>query len=220
MPFARRTAAPFLGALLLSGCAAGGAPPAAGATPAVPERPLASLASQRIVVAPVSAVREGDALGWAAGIPRQREWLRSLDQEIAFALGERGLERAWVFPEALLRSYERNPAMSPDPYRLSVAPLRALTRLTGEQRLPEPLASQLRTLVAVHDGRYVLLPLEVSFEPEAAGSGRARLRLLLVDARSTELRWLGEVRSDPSSALNPGVAASLAARLADLIAAP
>ena len=158
-------------------------------------------------------------MGWAASIPRQREWLRTLDREIAGAIGGRGLDRAWVFPETLLRSYERNPAMSPDPYRLATEPIRSITRLTGAERIPEPLASQLRTLVAVHDGRYVLVPLEVSFEPGSAG-GRARLRLAVLDARSTEFRWLGDVRSDPSPSLNPAGVSSLAARVADLIAAP
>ena len=88
-------------------------------------------------------------------------------------------------------------------------------------RIPEPLASQLRTLVAVHDARFALLPLEVAFEKAAVGTagGRARLRLAIVDARTTELRWVGEVRSDPSPVLNPGVTTSLAGRLADLIVA-
>lgn len=206
-------------ALLAAGCAAGAPAPDPAPAQAAPLRPLAGLATQRIVVAPVSSLREGDPMGWAATIPRQREWLRMLDREIAAESAERGLDRAWVFPEALVRSYERNPAMSPDPYRLATEPIRAITRLTGSERIPEPLASQLRTLVAVHDGRYVLVPVEVAFEPVTSG-GRARLRLVLLDARSTEFRWLGEVRSDPSSSLSPAVATSLAARVADLIAAP
>lgn len=208
-----------MAALVGAGCAGTGAKPEAPVAQA-PLRPLAGLAAQRIVVAPVGAVREGDPLGWAAAIPRQREWMRELDQEIALALGQRGLERAWVFPEALARAYQRNPSLSPDPSRLAVEPLRGVTRLSPDLRVPEPLATQLRTLVAMHDSRYVLLPLEVAFEADTGATGRARLRLMLVDARSTEVGWLGDVRSDPSPVMTPGVAASLAARMADLIAAP
>ena len=219
MPLVRHGSALLLAALVGAGCAGTGAQAEAPAAQ-VPLRPLAGLAAQRIIVAPVGALREGDPLGWAAAIPRQRDWMRALDQEIAFALGERGLERAWVFPEALSRSYQRNPSLSPDPSRLAIEPLRSVARLNPDLRVPEPLATQLRTLVAMHDARYVLLPLEVAFEPDTGTSGRARLRLMLVDARSTEIGWLGDVRSDPSPVMTPAVAASLAARMADLIAAP
>lgn len=218
MPLVRYGSVLLAAALLGVGCAGGGGQ-VERPEPQVAARPLAGLAAQRIVVAPVGALREGDALGWAAGIPRQREWLRELDREISLALGERGLERAWVFPEALVRSYQRNPTLSPDPSRLAIEPLRGISRLNPDLRVPEPLATQLRTLVALHDSRYVLLPLEVAFEPDTGKMGRARLRVMLVDARSTELRWVGDVRSDPSPVMTPGVAASLAARMADLIAA-
>ena len=126
-----------------------------------------------------------------------------------------------MFPPDLVRAFDRNRAMSPDPYRLSPAPLQGITRLSGKERVPDPLASQLRTLVAVHDARFVLLPLDVSFEAAADGAagGQARLRLALIDARTTELIWLGAVTSDPAPSLNPGVAVSLASRIADLIVA-
>lgn len=213
-----------LALLVLAAAALGGCrkPAAEQAGQAAPARPLARLTAQRVIVAPAYSVREGDPLGWAAGIPRQREWLRQLDDEVAFALKERGLESAWVYPEALARGFQRNPSLSPDPYRLALDPIRRLGKLGEENRLPEPLASQVRTLVAMHDARLVLVPLEVAFEPAGEGDagGRARLRVGLLDARLSEVLWLGEVRSDPSPTLHPGVAASLAARLADLIAAP
>lgn len=225
MPLARPTLALLIAAAAASACA-GGAASVEQAAPAsvAPVRPLASVTNQRLVVAPVNVVREGDPLGWAASIPRQREWLRSLDDEITKELGERGLRPAWVFPPDLVAAFERNRALSPDPHRLSPAPLQGISRLSGKERVPDPLASQLRTLVAVHDARYVLLPLEVSFEPAGAGEageagGRARLRLTLVDARTTELIWLGDVKSDAAPSLNPGVAVSLASRFADLIVA-
>lgn len=220
MPLARHSLALLTAALAAAACG-GGASPAVQPGPVMPVRPLAGMMNQRLVVAPVNSVREGDALGWAAAIPRQREWLRSLDSAVTEELGARGLQTAWVFPPDLVRAFERNRALSPDPHRLSPGPLQGITRLSGKERVPDPLASQLRTLVAVHDARYVLLPLDVSFEPAGGGvaGGQARLRLALIDARSTELLWLGDVRSDAAPSLNPGVAVSLASRLADLIVA-
>lgn len=193
---------------------------AADAAPAADVRPLAGLASQRILVAPAYALRRDDSMGWGTAITDQRAWLGDLDGELAFALGERGLRGQWVFAEDLVRGFRRNPTLSPDPYRLTVEPLRTAGRLAPGTRLPEPLASQVRTLVAVHDARFVLIPLETGFEPAADAGGRARLRLALVDARLSDVRWIGEVRGDPHPTLTPAVAASLAARFADLIAAP
>lgn len=220
MPTARYRLALLTAALGIAACGGGGSP-AEQPAPAVPVRPLAGMLNQRLVLAPANSVREGDALGWAASIPRQREWLRSLDSAVTDELGARGLRTAWVFPPDLIRSFERNRALSPDPHRLSPGPLQGITRLSGKERVPDPLASQLRTLVAVHDARYVLLPLDISFEPagEDVVGGRARLRLALIDARSTELLWLGDVRSAPAPSLNPGVTVSLASALADLIVA-
>lgn len=184
-------------------------------------RPLAGLAAQRVVVAPALAVREGDPAGWAARIPRLREFLRVLDDEIAAALADRGLGQAWVFPDQLWRGHSRNPSLGVDPYRLATEPLRG-ARLALGDRIGEPLASQLRTLVAVHDARLVLLPLEVFFDIDrAGGTGRTALRLALVDARLAEIRWTGEVKANrPGTEADRAQLTDLAMRLANLVAAP
>lgn len=188
---------------------------------AAPARPLAGIASQRVVVAPALVVREGDPAGWAARIPRLREFLRVLDDEIGAALADRGLGQAWVFPDQLWRGHSRNPSLGVDPYRLATQSLRGARLAVGE-RLPEPLASQLRALVAVHDSRLVLLPIEVFFDVDrAGGTGRTALRLALVDARLAEIRWSGEVKArqrgtEPDRAQLTDVAT----RLADLVTAP
>jgi hypothetical protein len=92
--------------------------------------------------------------------------------------------------------------------------------VTGE-RYGEPLSSQIRTMIALHDdARYVLLPIELRFERDGGGTaGRGILRTALVDARTTEARWVGDVKGDTSSV--PAAAlARVAARLADLFVAP
>jgi hypothetical protein len=183
-------------------------------------RPLAGIVSQRVVVAPALAVREGDPAGWAARIPRLREFLRLLDDEIAVALADRGLGQTWIFPDQLWRGHSRNPSVGVDPYRLATQPLRG-ARLAVGDRVPQPLASQLRTLVAIHDGRLVLLPVEVFFDIDRSGqTGRTALRLALVDARAGEIRWSGEVRAEQRGA-EPDRAqlAQVATRLANLVTA-
>ena len=85
---------------------------------------------------------------------------------------------------------------------LAEEPLRS-PALNIEQRLPEPLASQLRTMVALHeDARLILAPVEVRFEPVGTG-GRALLRIVLVDPRLSRPTWIGEVVSDSASAFGP-----------------
>ena len=75
-------------------------------------------------------------------------------------------------------------------------------------------------MIALHDSRAVLVPVELRFEKDRTGQGIAVLRLVLLDGRISEVRWVGDVRSDPSATLSPAVLSSLATHLGDLIAAP
>jgi hypothetical protein len=44
------------------------------------------------------------------------------------------------------------------------------------------------------------------------------LRLVLMDARTSNVRWVGQVAGDTASAFGPVVTASLAARFANVVA--
>jgi hypothetical protein len=206
---------------LLLGCAGKPAAqtptPTPTATPVV--RPFAALAEQRVIVAPASHINEADPTGWLAQIPRTREYLRTLDDAIATELAARGLKSQWVFPPDLARAAKRNPTYAVDPYSLAAEQLRA-SNVAPETKLREPLASQVRTMIALHDARVVLLPVELRFEKDRTGQGIAILHLALLDGRLSEVRWVGDVRSAPSATLSPDVVSSLAAHLGDLIAAP
>ena len=86
-------------------------------------------------------------------------------------------------------------------------------------RLTEPFASQIRTMVALHEeARLALAPVELRFERAGPGAGRAVLRLVLVDARSSDVRWVGDVKSDTAATFGPALLATLGSRLADLVA--
>jgi hypothetical protein len=185
----------------------------------LPNRPLAGLAGQQVIVLPVHYLRPGDSLGWAAAVERPRQLLSDVDDEIAFALEERGFRTRWVFPEQLVRSAQRNAPHSPDPRALAAEGLRPLARRRSDGQLGEPLASQLRALVALHGARYALFPVELRFE-KIGGAGRAVLHVLLIDARLSRATWGADVSGDTASTYGRGSIASAANNLANLIAAP
>ena len=188
-------------------------------TPVPGERPLAAYAMQTVVLVPVSGARF-DSLGWVTYLGGATAAARRLDTAIVAKLSERGVGMRWILPTELWRAYERNRSYATDPYQLTVNALRSPTFLAAS-RYGEPLASQLRTMIALHeDTRVVLVPVEVRFERVGAGrAGRAILRTTLLDARLTEARWVGDVQGDTSSAPARALE-SVAARLADLFLAP
>jgi hypothetical protein len=171
-----------------------------------------------MIVTPTATVRTADSLGWVRQLAGAREAARRLDTSIVAALDARGLASRWILPPELVRAYERNRSYAADPYSLIVDQVRAVKFKTGD-RYGEPLSSQLRTMIALHeDSRFVLLPVELRFERQGA-VGRAVLRIALLDPRSVEAKWIGDVKGE--AVANPALAmASVAARLADLFAAP
>ena len=187
---------------------------------AAPVRPLAALVAQQVIVAPLNNLREADALGWTQQIPRSREFMRTFDDALEAELGARGLNSRWVYPVALVRASRSNPSYAVDPYALAAGPLRG-DRVVVGTRLVDPLATQMRTMIALQESaRAVLLPLELRFDRTADGQGVAVLRLALIDGRVGEVRWIGDVRSAASATFSRELLTSLAAHAADLIAAP
>jgi hypothetical protein len=190
-------------------------------SPQAPVRPLAALAAQQVIVAPIHSLREVDPFGWTQQIPRSREYLRVVDDAIDTELAARGLGTQWIYPPALVRASKASPSYAVDPYALGAGPLKS-PNVAGDTRLGEPLATQLRTMVALQDkARAVLLPVELRFERdgEKRDQGVAVLKVALIDGRLGEVRWIGDVRSDPSPTFSPALVTSLANRFADLITA-
>jgi hypothetical protein len=182
--------------------------------------PLSAFASQHVALTPTAFVSAADSLGWVATLGGTRATARGLDSAIARALDARGVAPHWILPAELAVSYERNRTYATDPYLLSADALRLPAFKTGS-RFYDPLASQLRTMIALHeDTRFVALPIALRFE-RAQGTilGRATVRFALLDARSTEARWVTDVQGEyvrsPSEALS-----SVASKLGDLFARP
>src|ERR671915_1235434 len=103
-----------LAGLALVGACSSRSDPDAQVAP-LPNRPLAGLAGQQVIVLPTHYLRPGDSLGWAEQVERPRDLLSQVDSELEFALGERGFRTRWVFPPALVRSAQRNVPHAPDP---------------------------------------------------------------------------------------------------------
>jgi len=184
----------------------------------LPDHSLSGLAAQHIVLLPTYAARVAPNLAWSSAVGRLVDVQRTLDADLLAALDERGLRKVWIFPDDLAQSFRRNASYSTDPYALAEEPLRS-SMLAVDQRLPEPLASQLRTLIALHeDARLVLAPVELRFEPAGTG-GRGVLRLVLLDPRTSVPRWIGEVASDAVPTYGPVISASIASKLANLVSA-
>jgi hypothetical protein len=179
--------------------------------------PLEALIATGAVVAPAFAVSVSTQL---SGFVADARLLRELDSAIASSLTDRGLRHGWILPADLAASYRRNPTYAADPYALAEDPLRRTSFTTGSQ-LPEPLASQLRTMIALQDGaRLVVLPIELAFEPApgAPTTARASLKVAVVDPRFSNARWVGTVRSDSTSTDIRALTRAVAKRLVDLIA--
>lgn len=206
-----------LSAALLAACGraatVGSAP-----TPAqsAQQAPLIAYSTQRIALTPTSIVRM-DSLGWSQRLGGSIVAGKALDSALANALYERGVSKQWVLPPDLVRSYERNRSYATSPYELTTNGLRAVN-FQAASRYGEPLASQLRTMIALHESvRMVLLPVELRFEKEGS-TGRAILRAVLLDARAADARWVGEIRGDTSSVPRRALE-SVAGRFADLFVA-
>jgi hypothetical protein len=212
-----RTFSTTIGAVLFGFVAAGcgGAKPEPG-TPTPELHPLGGIVGQPMLVTPVQSVRFAPELAWT-GLPRNAEVSGPLDSALAATLRVRVANPQWVYADGLAKSFANNPTYATDPRMLSVNALRG--RLKVDDRLPEPLASQLRTMIALHEGRLVLIPVELHFDRTTEGAGRPVVRLVLVDPRLSVIRWFGDVTGTDTPAFTSLYLTSIADRVADLFVA-
>ncbi len=181
-------------------------------------RPLERMAGQEIVVFPVQYLSSTDSLGWQQQIPNRAAFLAALDDQIEVALAARGLDKAWTFGREVERASKLNSILMTDARSLSAEWLRG--RVLPETTVRDPLAQQVRGLVGLKGSRYALLPVELRLENRGGGTGVAILRIVMIDARMAQIRWVGEVASDPMKTLSPALTASVATHFADLVVGP
>ena len=174
----------------------------------VPGPPLSPFAAMRVAIVPAQ-LWHADSVGWSHGI----SWATTrmaLDSAIAAVLQERGLGRKWAYAADVVRSAKRNPTYASDPYALGVTRLRGVELKSGTE-VPQLLADNLRTVTALGDTRFALIPVELRAQGESVV-----LRLVMVDTRTRTLVWAGDLLAPGGAAMITG----LATRVADLIIEP
>lgn len=199
-------------------CAACAPKPAETDASPVPMRALERMAGEQIIVLPVQYLASRDTLGWQQRIPDRAAFLAALDDQIEATMSARGLGKAWTFAREMARASKLNSILMTDARSLSAEWLRG--RVLPETTVRDPLASQVRGLVGLKGSRYALLPVELRFENRGTGTGVAILRVVMIDSRMAQIRWVGEVESDAMGTFSPALTASVATHFADLVVAP
>src|SRR5207247_5173486 len=150
----------------------------------------------------------------------RRAALARAESVIEAMLRARAPEVNWIFPDDLRRAARRAPAVAHNPDQMGTAMLRA----ENISVVPDPLRSELRTLVALAGsggGRYALIPAALVYRrsgsPEKKASGdvgaqhaahlyvaTAELSMAMVDVRLGRVDWRTVARGegdDPWSSL-------------------
>ncbi len=175
--------------------------------------------SRMVVVFPLQKFAVGDS-GWltaasATGRPRAAQ----LDSALTAALRDRGLETTWSLAPNTSRVAQREVMNRTDPRALSTAGL-VPSRRRNDEDLREPLASQLRAIIAmVPESRLVLLPLEARVATTAGGMKQATLRIAFLDGRMATVLSFPDVVGAPA-ADERGALMSVATKFADLVVVP
>ncbi|NUQ12003.1 MAG: hypothetical protein HUU26_06710 [Gemmatimonadaceae bacterium] len=168
----------------------------------------------------MQGVRTDDPLGWGATITDRRAVGASVDSALEAEFRARGLTTSWALASDLARTARRNPTYASAPSEIRAGDAVRVLERRRDGEIPEPVATQLRTLAGFHDARYAMVPVEVRFEPGSGpGTGRAVLRVAMLDVRASRLTFIGDIGGPDAPAYAPSFPAGLALRFADLIVA-
>ncbi|HEV8176647.1 MAG TPA: hypothetical protein VGP44_03055 [Gemmatimonadales bacterium] len=191
--------------------ASGTTPVADSSKSPIPILPTGRISGQTVAILPITLVVADPALHtdpvYASYVDRPAALARA-DSLVSEGLVGRSPEVNWIAPRDLRKMARRSAGYLVDPDQMGQAVLRAPKLLV----VPDPLRSSIRSLMAVANGRLVLVPAAIGFGPEADGQIRADLSLVLADARTGKVVWrslaYGRGKS-PDEALNAALAAVL-----------
>lgn len=202
-----------------TGCASAAPKPGEPESPApvaAPSLPLAVMAGRPVLVLPVQYVTFSDSISRSLQLPLASQYMGALDDSITSAFLERGL-KSWTFARGITASARRNTGMTADPHALAAERLRRLVK-AGDDPVSEPLASQVRSLVALGDARYVVLPAVLRLDNRVAGA-RGTLIIYLIDTRTSRIHWSGEITGEGTTSVSQALG-RVARHFADLVVAP
>ncbi len=162
----------FLASLAGGSCARAQTSPQTPKPLPAPALLLAPLAQdQPIAVLPSTyVISDGNVTGIPATRAAQLAWV---DSVIGEALQTRGPEAKWLLPAELRRVARRAPGVVSDPDQLGQATM----RFEGLKKVPDPLFANLRSLSAMTNSRFMMIPAAVRFQPDGErceGRGHAR----------------------------------------------
>ena len=162
-------------------------PTVGSAPPREPIKPfgVAPFAGQPIAVTPITLVVPIDTLDRVAPFSSHAAALAWADSVVGAALTTRGPEVKWTFPPELRKIARRAPTVAPDPDRMG----QSLMREQALETVPDPLRSNLRSLMALVGGRFVFIPAAVTVVPDKSGLVRAEISLVLADSRTGKVVW-------------------------------
>ncbi|HXG96019.1 MAG TPA: hypothetical protein VNJ06_02770 [Gemmatimonadales bacterium] len=170
--------------------------------------PTAGLAGQRVALTPLALVAAEDTLHLDALVADRRTALDKCDSIISTLLTARAPEVTWAGPPELRHVARRAPGIAADPDQLGTPFLRA----SNVVDVPDPLRYQLRTLMGLVGGRYVLVPAGLVFRrtvgPSAGRPVTAEVSFVLIDSRVGKIGWRTIARGegdDPWTALTRAV---------------
>jgi hypothetical protein len=96
------------------------------------------------------------------------------------------VETKWVLPPALRQLYLKTHGYMPDPDYMGQSQLK---NPGIKKKVPEPLASKLRAVAGVTDARVIVVPAGVVFLRDSTGMLNANVSVVLVDARTGEIKY-------------------------------
>ena len=170
-----------------------------------------ALAGQKVAVLPLTMVVTDPAIADDSAYVALRDraaTLRWADSLIGDAITGRAPEVTWVLPPELRKAARRSAGFMANPDQMG----QAVMRSRGIKKVPDPLRSELRTLVAIAGGRYALIPAALSFSRDTAGAVHAGLSLAFADARTGDVMWRSWAAgsgSEPLGAMRAALASVL-----------
>jgi hypothetical protein len=220
----RASLAAVAGVFLLYGCASSSSSKES-AEPVM--SPLAGMIGRQMLVLPAQYLSISNANGGWDIVPAGAALLPILDEEITDQFRKRGVKNNWTFARQITESADRNGGLAGNPRELSAQGIRRMK--AGDTPLPEPLASEIRGLVALTSARFAVVPLEVHFDTRG-GLSKASLRVLLIDARTARIAWTDDIEATPlrdpqavADAMSPYAfrlaAREIATKFADMVVA-
>lgn len=176
--------------------------------------PLTAFAAQRVAVMPIQTLRSDSTLPVKAS-----DWAavrKEFDDSVAAAIAERGIGKTWTYAPDIARMAKRNMGYASDPYALGVTGLRN-RQLKIDDPVPPIVVSNLRSLIALGDARYALVPVELAFVRKGT-EVRPVVRLAMIDGRMGRISWYGDLVGAPSATFTSADIGAFAQRVADIVA--